>query len=104
MVVKAQKVADLIDGSYSDQDRIVVRPSVDPEKTIYACKIFDIERCSKDDLLRIFKEIKINTMLDSQFCLKYYQTIKTQIKIYMIQEYANCFRVDSLLKVRGSIR
>ena len=91
MSVKAQKVADLIDGSYSDQDRINVRPSADPEKTTYACKIFDTERCSKDELLRMFKEIKINTMLDSQFCVKYYETIKTQSKIYMIQEYTGCF-------------
>ena len=70
MVVKAQKVTDLIDENNTENDKLVVRPNVDPEKKIYACKIYETDRCSKDDLLRISKEIKINSMLDSNYCSK----------------------------------
>ena len=103
-VVKAQKVADLIDESNTKHERLVVSPHIDPEKKIYACKIYETDRCSKDDLLRICKEININKMLESNYCLKHYQTTKTQNKIYIVHEYANCFQLDSLLKERGTLR
>ena len=52
----------------------------------------------------VFKEVKINSMLRSDFCIRHYQTIKTSNKIYMIQEYANCFDLECLLEQRGTLR
>ena len=52
----------------------------------------------------VFKEVKINSMLRSDFCIRHYQTIKTSNKIYMIQEYANCFDLDCLLEQRSTLR
>ena len=68
-VVIAQKVADLLDENYPEHEKLVVRPYVDPEKKIYACKIYETDRCSEDDFYRAFKEIKINNMLESINCV-----------------------------------
>ena len=71
---------------------------------MYACKVFDTESCSKSDTLMALKEIKINSMLGSKFCLQNYDTIMTSNKIYMIHEYTNCLDLECLLQERGSLR
>ena len=43
-------------------------------------------------------------MVDSQHCIRLYQTIKTENKIYMIQEYANCFDLQTLLEQRKTLK
>lgn len=43
-------------------------------------------------------------MIQSDFCVRYLQTIKTSQKIYMILEYANCFDLTTLLEQRGTLR
>ena len=43
-------------------------------------------------------------MVSSKYCIKHFQTIKTSDKIYMIQEYANCFDLATLLEQRVSLR
>ena len=55
-------------------------------------------------MLRVFKEVKINDLLHSDYCVKHYQTIKTQKKILMIQEFCNCLNLEDLLKERGTLR
>ena len=69
----------------------VVRSTVDTSKVIYACKIFDTASFSAEDMQAVFKEVKIHSMVRSEYSIRHYQTIKTSSKIYMIQEYANCF-------------
>ena len=81
-----------------------MRSKVDPEKPIYAAKIFDVENFDEKSLQTIFKEVKINSMVSSEYCVRHYQTIKTSKKIYMIQEYANCFDVACLMEQRGQIK
>ena len=71
---------------------------------MYACKVFDTGSYSKSDTLMAFKEIKINSMLESEFCLQSYDTIMTSNKIYMIHEYANCLNLECLLQERGTLR
>ena len=43
-------------------------------------------------------------MIDNKYCIKHHVTIKTKDKIYMIQEYANCFDLNTLLEQRGTLR
>lgn len=43
-------------------------------------------------------------MVNSTYCIKHYQTIKTSDKIYMMQEYANCFDLATLLEQRGPLK
>ena len=107
-VVKAQKAADLIQpepgsakGSTKTGGKQTVRSTVDPSKTIYACKIFDTETFSEESMQIIFKEVKINNLVNSDYCVRHIQTIKTAKKIYMIQEYANCFDLACLMEQRG---
>ena len=82
-VVKAQLAADLMDKQGKGAQQ-TVRPHVDPTKTVYACKIFDVENFNEDDLQIVFKEVKINSMVRSDYCIRHHQTIKTSNKIYMI--------------------
>ena len=107
-VCKAQKAADLMQpesnstkGSTKNGGKQTIRPTVDPEKTIYAAKIFDVENFSEESLQIIFKEVKINSLVNSNYCVRHIQTIKTSKKIYMIQEYANCFDLACLMEQRG---
>ena len=53
---------------------------------------------------QVFKEVKIHSMIQSDYCIKHFQTIKTSTKIYMIQEYANSFDLAVLLEQRGTLR
>ena len=68
---------------------------------MYACKIFDTENFNENDMQIVFKEVKIHGMIRSDFCVRHIQTIKTSNKIYMIQEYANCFDLACLMEQRG---
>ena len=81
-----------------------MRPTVDTSKTIFACKIYNTEKFNKEDLDLVVKEVKINGMLKSDNCIRHYQTIRTTNRIYMIQEYANCFDLECLLEQRGTLK
>ena len=102
--MKAQLAADLTSEKKADGSTQTVKPYVDQTKKIFACKIYDTENFAKEDLEMVFKEVKINSMLRSEYCIRHYQTIKTSNKIYMIQEYANCFDLDCLLEQRGTLK
>ena len=43
-------------------------------------------------------EVKINSQLKSDYCIRLYQTYKTKTKIYMILEYANSFDLETLIE------
>ena len=43
-------------------------------------------------------EVKINSQLKSDYCIRHYQTYKTTTKIYMILEYANSFNLETLIE------
>ena len=62
----------------------MAKPCVDHSKTIYACKIYNTDSFSKEDLEMVYKEVRINSMVRSKHCVRHYQTIKTSNKIYMI--------------------
>ena len=62
----------------------MVRSTVDAEKKIYACKIFDTESFSEEDMQMVFKEVKIHSLIRSEYAIRHFQTIKTSQKIYMI--------------------
>ena len=81
----------------------VVRSTVDTDKTIYACKVIDSKNFEESEMQQVFKEVKIHSMIDSDYCIKHIQTIKTLSKIYMIQEYANSFDLAVLLEQRGTL-
>ena len=51
----------------------------------------------------IIQEAKIVSLVKSEHTVQQYQTIKTSTKIYMLQEYANCFDLATLIAVRGSL-
>lgn len=110
-VCKAQKASDLVKSEASpskglaqNEGKTKVRSTVDPDKPIYAAKIFDVENFDEKSLQTIFKEVKINSMVSSDYCVRHYQTIKTTKKIYMIQEYANCYDLGCLMEQRGQIK
>ena len=69
MVVKAQLAADLMG---KDDQQQYVRRDVDPSKPIYACKIYDTEKFVKEDLDMVIKEVKINSMVRSEFCVRHF--------------------------------
>ena len=81
-----------------------MKPFVDPEKKIYACKIFELRHLCESDLQRALNEIKINDMLRSKYCPKQFCTIKTNHKIYMVQEHTDDVDLQTLLRVRGTLR
>ena len=97
-------MSDLVDRHEAEESSITIKPFVDPEKKIYACKIFKFKHLSESDLLRALNEIKINDMLHSLYAPKHYQTIKTSYRIYMIQEQTNDVDLQTLLRVRGTLR
>jgi serine/threonine protein kinase len=50
-VCKAQKIADQEKSQPSSQkEKTTYRPTPDPSKKIYACKIIDVSNISKDDM------------------------------------------------------
>ena len=79
-------------------------PFVDHSKTIFACKIYETENYSAEDLKSAYKEVQINSMVQSDYCIRHFKTIKTSNKMYMIQEYANCFDLQCLLDQRGALK
>ena len=90
-VVKAQKASDLVDTHQSTGLSLIIRPSIDYSKKIYACKIYENEFFSPDQMNMVFREMKVHSMLRSENCIYLHQSIKTAKNVYMIQEYANCF-------------
>ena len=104
-VVKAQLASDLLpDNGSAKKGQQIVRSTVDTDKTIYACKVIDSENFQEAEMQQVFKEVKIHSMIQSDYCIKHFQTIKTSTKIYMIQEYANSFDLAVLLEQRGTLR
>lgn len=85
-VVKAQLATDLLDkdDGTSSSGQAVVRSTVDATKPIYACKVIDTEAFSEPEMQAVFKEVKIHSLVQSNYCVKHFQTIKTSSKIYMI--------------------
>ena len=67
------------------------RPRFDNTKRVFACKIFNNEFLSSDEMQTVIKEVRINRMIASKYCIRHYETIKTNEHIFMILEYANCF-------------
>ena len=59
-------------GPYAEGSTVVVKSSVDPQKKIYACKIIDFNQLSGRDLQGAFNEIRISSMLRSDYCVKHY--------------------------------
>ena len=56
------------------------------------------------DLEQVETEIKISSMLTSEYCIRYYKTIETAENLYLILEYANSFDLETLVEQRGSLR
>ena len=103
-VVKAQLASDVLPSAQSAmKNDHVVRSTVDHTKRIYACKCFDITNFTEEDMKLVFKEVKIHSLVRSDYTIRHYQTIKTSTKIYMIQEYANATDLEHLLEARGSL-
>ena len=51
----------------------------------------------------VLKEVSIHSMVQSDYSIKHYQAIKTSNKVYLIQEYANCYDLAVLMEQRGSL-
>ena len=71
-VVKAQLASDLLGESQRKVGQQVVRSTVDVSSKVYACKIFDIDNLTDDDIKLIFKEVKINALVNSEFSIRQY--------------------------------
>jgi hypothetical protein len=69
----------------------------------YACKIIDVKRISAEDLECIHKEVRIHSLVRSEYCVRLHQTIKTSSNIYMVQELCNGFDLSQLLKVKKTL-
>ena len=110
LVVKAQLLSDLLEeskeaGEEQKQQPVVVNHKrSDPTKKIYACKMFDSRGFSEEEMQRVIKEAKMVSLVQSEYTIIHHQTIKTSTKIYMMQEYANCFDLATLIAIRGCIR
>ena len=50
------------------------------------------------ELKQVLTEVKINSLLKSDYCIRHYQTYKTTTKVYMILEYANSFDLETLIE------
>jgi hypothetical protein len=65
-VVKAQLAADLMPTQEKNKDgQKIIRSTIDTTKPVYACKIFDTEKFSEEDMKNVFKEINIHSMVQS---------------------------------------
>jgi len=69
----------------------------------YACKIIDVKRITAEDLECIHKEVRIHSLVHSEYCVRLHQTIKTSSNIYMVQELCNGFDLSQLLKVKKTL-
>ena len=97
-VYKAQLASDLTDPQNSEAERLKVRPTVDESKQIFACKIYDLQKFEESELEQVMTEVKINSQLKSDYCIRHHQTYKTKTKIYMILEYSNSFNLETLIE------
>ena len=64
--------SDLLGESKRKVGQQVVRSTVDVSSKVYACKIFDIDNLTDDDIKLIFKEVKINALVNSEFSIRQY--------------------------------
>ena len=69
----------------------------------FACKIIDITNISQTDMQGIEKEVSLHDRIDSDQCVRLFQTIKTQSNIYMMMEYCNGSDLACLLKMRKQL-
>jgi len=53
-------------------------------KKIYACKIIEIVNISQDDMECIEKEVRLHNMVQNEFSIRLFNTIKTNSNIYMM--------------------
>ena len=65
------KASDLI-GEGATGAVQTVRSTVDIDKTIYACKIFETESFGEEELQQVFKEVKIHSMVTSDYAIKHH--------------------------------
>ena len=70
IVVKAQLASDLHEAQYFKKSRTTIRSQVDYSKQVFACKIYDTSKFSKKDMQIALKEVKINNMVRSDFCVR----------------------------------
>lgn len=66
----------------------------------YACKIIEIVDIAQDEMDCIEKEVRLHNLVQSDFSVRLYQTIKTSSNIYMMMEYCNGSDLAVLLQVR----
>ena len=66
-------------------------PKLDYAKQMFACKIYNNEFYSKQNRDMVKKEIEIHSKLLSEHCVRLYEVFKTEKRMYMILEYANCY-------------
>lgn len=53
-------------------------------KNIYACKIIEIVDISQEDMDCIEKEVRLHNMVQSEYSVRLFNTIKTNSNIYMM--------------------
>ena len=56
-VVKAQRAADLLSSDDNSSKSKFVKPCLDNSKKIYACKIYENEFLSSEDMQMVLKEV-----------------------------------------------
>ena len=56
----------------TDGKKRTFRSKIDYTKKIFACKIYDTENYAQDELDLVFKEVKINSMVRSDYCIRYH--------------------------------
>ena len=72
-------------------------------KKIYACKMIEIVNISHEDMECIEKEVRLHNMVQNEYSVRLFNTIKTNSNIYMMQEFCNGFDLAVLLKIRKSL-
>ena len=72
-------------------------------KKIYACKIIEIVNISHEDMECIEKEVRLHNMVQNEYSVRLFNTIKTNSNIYMMQEFCNGFDLAVLLKIRKAL-
>ena len=63
----------------------------------------DVANIQKDDMDAIQKEVSIHNMIKSEQCVRLHQSVQTQTKIYMMQDYCNGYDLGVLLRLRKKI-
>ena len=67
-----------------------IRPQLDYTKQVFACKIYNSEFYSTLNRDMVKKEIEIHSKLSSEYCIRLYEVFRTENRMYLILEYANC--------------